>query len=287
MESRQFRLRKIKSQIRLFIPLALMLISLCFVLFGTFQNPWLRQFRFALQETIAPIIYVISSPIRWSKAGYHATVSFFNTYSENERLLAENKSLRAWRTVALHLAADQTRLSELLNYTPPQKSTAVTARVLSDTGNRFTKTLVVSAGRKQGVTKGDVAMTSAGVLGRIVEVGTDASRLLLLTDYASRVPVVIGSDQVFGILTGDGSLLPHVTSLPEGKTVHPRDIVLTSGQVGVYPAGLGIGVVDSVENGEIRVRLFEGDITPPFVRLVNFGTNDVLLSDTCDSGARE
>ena len=281
MESRQFRLRKIRSQILLFVPLGLMLISLCLIWFGSFQNTFLNQFKMALQETVAPIVRFISAPVRWTKQAYHASVSFIDTYHENQVLRKENEQLLNWRNIALQLSAEQEDLKKLIAYVPPPKSKSLVAKVLTDTGSRFSKSLVVSAGRTQGVSKGDVAMTSAGVLGRIVEVGADASRLMLLTDYASRVPVMVGAEKLTCILSGDGSNTPKLISLPENKEIQPGDIVLTSGQVGVYPSGLGIGVVETVDRGDIKVRLFEENFSPDFVRLVNFGLKSVLLSSDC------
>lgn len=283
MESRQFRIKKLKAQIRLLLPLALLFLSLVFIGFGTFQNPLLNQFKMALQETVAPIVQVISSPIRYGKKVYNSGISFLNTYKENNHLKKEIEQLKNWRNIALQLQTEQQSLKELLNYKPPFKSTSVTAKVLVDNGNRFVKSLLIQAGLNQGVSKGDIAMTSDGVLGRVVEVGTDASRLMLLTDYASRVPVIIGQEKIHAILSGDGSQQPKITSLPEDITVSVGDIVLTSGEVGVYPSGLGIGIVSEIEQGDIKVRLFEEDDWPEFVQLVNFGLNSVLLKTTCES----
>ena len=280
METRLFRIKKWKTQVSLFLPLAFLLICFLLIGFGHFQNPLLNQFKMALIETVTPIGRVISSPIRWGKSVFWSGADLINTYKENKRLRAENEDLKNWRNIALQLNFEQAQLKKLLNYAPPPKSTFVTAKTLTDNGSRFSRSLIVSAGRKEGVSKGDLAMTSSGIVGRVVEVGRHTSRLMLLTDYASRVPVRIGENGITGILTGDGSDTPKITSLPENKTVQKGDIVFSSGQVGVYPSGLGIGVVESVTEGEISVHLFEEEFTPTVVRLVNFGLGSVLLSDT-------
>ena len=234
-----------------------------------------------MTDTVSPIVAIVSAPIRWGKNAFWAANDFMHTYWDNNRLKAENETLKNWRHIALQLQSEQSELKRLLQYTPPQKATFLTAKTLADNGGRFSKSLIVEAGRKQGVNKGDVAMTSAGILGRIIEVGSRTSRLMLLTDYASRVPVIVGAEQVPGILSGDGSRWPKLISLPEGKNVHPGDVVLSSGQVGVYPAGLSVGVVENVDKGEIKVRLFEENTSPNFVRLVNFGIGSVLIADDC------
>lgn len=281
MENRQFRLKRLKSQVYLFLPLVLLLISFGFILWGRFHHPLLIQMKVALTDTVSPIVSVVSAPVRWGKSAFWATNDFIRTYQDNHQLKIENETLKNWRNIALQLQAEQSELKKLLQYTPPPKATFLTAKTLADNGSRFSKSLVIAAGQKQGVSKGDLAMTSAGIVGRIVEVGSRTSRLMLLTDYASRVPVVVGAEQIPGILSGDGSLRPKLTSLPEGKSVRPGDVVLSSGQVGVYPSGLSIGVVETVDKGEVKIRLFEENMTPNFVRLVNFGIGSVLIADDC------
>ena len=283
MASRLFRIKKWKTQVSLFLPLFFLLISLSLIGFCRFQNPFLQQFKMALIETVTPVVYVISSPIRWGKSTAFAVSDFINTYQNNRRLRAEKSELEIWRQKALKLQAEQETLHQLLNYTPPPKTTQITANVLTDNGGRYAHSLIVSAGAQEGVHKGDVAMTGSGVLGRVIDVGRHFSRLMLLTDYASRVPVFVGPNKINGVLIGDGSLLPKLTSLPENKTVSIGDVVLSSGQVGVYPSGLSIGVVASIDNGDIQVRLFEENMTPDLVRLVNFGISSVLLSDACSA----
>jgi len=280
MGNRLFRIKKWRTQVSIFLPLAFLLICFLLIGFGHFQNPYLNQFKMALIETVTPIGRVISAPIRWGKDLFWGSADFINTYKENKRLKAEIEDLKNWKNIALQLNFEQAEFKKLLNYTPPPKSTYVTAKTLTDNGSRFSRSLIVSAGREEGVSKGDIAMTASGIVGRVVEVGRHASRLMLLTDYASRVPVLVGNSGINGILTGDGSNTPKIISIPENQTVQKGDIVFSSGQVGVYPSGLGIGVIENVSDGEISVRLFEENFTPTIVRLVNFGLNGVLLSDT-------
>ncbi len=284
MESRQFRLKRLKMQIRLFLPLLFLIFSLVFMGISSFENPYLQQFQTALTQVVTPVVSFVSTPLRWGDKGVREVKLFLKTYQENQRLRAENESLQNWRNIAFQLGSEQQELQRLLDYVPPKKSSSVTARVLADDGGHFSKSFVVSAGSENGVSKGDVAMTSKGVLGRIVEVGPSFSRLMLLTDYLSRVPVVVGNSRVLCMLSGDNSSSPKLVSLPEGAVVQKGDVVLTSGHVGVYPSGLGIGVVSSVNNGEISVSLFESDFTPEFVRLVDFGLNQVLLQEECVEG---
>ncbi|MDY6407458.1 MAG: rod shape-determining protein MreC [Pseudomonadota bacterium] len=279
MGNHLFRIQKWKTQVSLFLPLAFLVLLMFIIGFGQFKNPFLSQLKMALIETVTPIVRVVSAPVRFGKNLFWGSKEFINTYNENKQLKAEIEDLKNWKNIALQLRFEQEQYQKLLNYVPPPKASFVTAKTLTDNGSRFSRSIIVSAGDADGVSKGDVAMTSSGIVGRVVAVGHHISRLMLLTDYASRVPIVVGDKAIKGVLTGDGSDTPKIIALPENQTVRVGDIVFSSGQVGVYPSGLGIGVVEAVSDGEISVRLFETDQTPMVVRLVNFGLNDVLLSD--------
>jgi rod shape-determining protein MreC len=137
---------------------------------------------------------------------------------------------------------------------------------------------MVQGGHSIGIRSGFVAMSARGLVGRIVESGQYYSRLMLLTDYLSRLPVTVGEERALCILSGDNSIEPKLISLPEEHNISVGDVVMTSGHVGLYPAGLGVGVVSRVDNGEIRVELFENNPNLTFIRLVDFGLTDVLLS---------
>ena len=140
---------------------------------------------------------------------------------------------------------------------------------------------------KNGLKKGAVAVFPEGMLGRIVEVGTSVSRLLELTDYTSRIPVMVGKERFLCILTGDNTDYPKLISIPEGAEISVGDRVITSGHAGVFPSGIAIGTVISVD-GEIAVQPYVNAKTNEFVRLVDFGLDDTLIKEeTCECPADE
>lgn len=282
MENRFFRLKRLKAQVKLFSPVLFLLAAVLLIGVGVSRNPTVVSLRQAGAFYVAPVVDFIVRPVSWVQAGWGRGKDFLNTYRENQRLIAENHDLRRWRTTALQLAMEQRRLKELLNYAPPPKAFALTARVLADNGGSFSHSLIVQAGARDGLKKGAVALTENGVFGRVVEVGASSCRLMLLTDYLSRVPVSVGEAEIPAILSGDSTPFPKLISLPENVLIQAGDLVLTSGRVGVYPAGLAIGFVAEAARGEISVRLFESGRALTFVRLVDFGLSQVLLAeDAC------
>lgn len=279
MENKLFRLRRMKAQIRRFSPLLFLGFSLILIFLGVSKNAVVADMRDKTSTAVAPVVYVVSKPLEWLQTAVQGVGHFFSTYRENDRLKAENASLSFWRTKALQLEAEQEELYALLNYQPPRQAKTLTARVLGDNGGVFSQSLIVNAGAAQGVQKGAVAMTEKGILGRVVAVGRETSRVMLITDYLSRLPVSVGKGGFKCILAGDNSSELKLTALPENAEIQIGDIVMTAGTAGVYPAGIGVGVVVRLEDREIIVKPFESQVWPAFVRLVDFGLNDALLRE--------
>lgn len=288
MENKFFRLKKIKAQLKQFAPVLFLIISLALIGIGVSQNPVLIKTRMAFKNAFVPIVDAIGAPVRWTKNGVNEVRDLFRIRSENKRLRAENKKLLSWKNVALKLADDKKQLEKSLNYVPSREVAYLTARILADNGGPFTRTLIVEAGAKNGLKKGTVALLPEGLIGRIVEVGEDVSRLLEITDYTSRIPVMVGEQRVLCILTGDNTDYPKLISLPEGAKLSVGDRVVTSGHAGLFPSGLAVGTIISDENGEYVVAPFANGKGSEFVRLVDFGLNDVLIKkEICDCGNDE
>ncbi|MBR4927195.1 MAG: rod shape-determining protein MreC [Alphaproteobacteria bacterium] len=288
MENKFFRLKKIKAQLKQFAPVLFLIISLALIGIGVSQNPVLIKTRMAFTNAFVPIVDIIGTPIRWVENGFLEVRELFRIRAENKRLRAENKKLLSWKNIALKLADDKRQLEKSLNYVPSREVAYLTARILADNGSSFARSLIVEAGAKNDLKKGAIALLPEGVIGRIVEVGEGVSRLLEITDYASRIPVMVGEQRILCILTGDNSDYPKLISLPEEAELSVGDRVVTSGHAGLFPSGLAIGSIVSDKNGEYIVAPFANPKKSEFVRLVDFGLDDVLIKkETCDCGDNE
>ena len=287
MENKFFRLKKLKAQVKLFAPVLFLILALGMIGIGVSKNPYMVRIKNATADAIIPIVHVIGAPVRWCKSVASGVRDVLTVYSQNKQLREENQVLIGWKNTALKLAADKKELEKALNYVPSKEVSYLTARIMADNGGTFARTLIVGAGSENGLKKGAVAVFPEGMLGRIVEVGTSVSRLLELTDYTSRIPVMVGNERFLCILTGDNTDYPKLISVPEGAEISVGDTVVTSGHAGVFPSGIAIGTVISVE-GEIAVQPYANAKTSEFVRLVDFGFDDVLIKEqTCDCPADE
>jgi len=132
----------------------------------------------------------------------------------------------------------------------------VTARVVADTGGAFYRSLLINAGARQFIRRGQAVIWQGGLVGRIAEVGERSSRVLLMTDINSRIPVVVESTGDRAILRGDNSSRPVLRFLPENSPISPGDRIVTSGHGGVYPPGLAVGSVAQASETLVTVQPF-------------------------------
>lgn len=281
MENKFFRLKRIKAQVKQFAPVLFLIAALALTGIGVSNNPVLIRVRTAATDAFVPILSVLYTPVRWVKDIGNSVTEIFSIRSENERLKEENASLRLLQNKVYQLSSDNQKLSQLLNYKPDGEKHFVTARIVADNGGSFSKSVLVQAGTVDGISKGDLALTELGVLGRVIEVGTLASRVLLITDYTSRIPVKVGEDGILAILSGDNDILLKLIAVPEGAQINIGDLVMTSGHSGVYPAGLSLGTVVSMDGNNIYVQPFSERDKAEFVRLVDFGLDGLLPDSKC------
>jgi rod shape-determining protein MreC len=157
---------------------------------------------------------------------------------------------------------------------PEEVMPSITARVIGESNRPFVKTMILNAGTEHGVRKGQAVADDRGLIGRIYLTGERTSWVILLTDLSSRVPVMIESSQRRAILAGDNTPTPALdldlaggTATPD--TAKPGDRVLSTGDGGLLPAGVPVGVVIE-EGGDLRVALFAAN-AGDFVRVLEYG----------------
>lgn len=218
-------------------------LAVVLLLVGRAELPFVDKVRMTAADVVSDVMDVGSTVSGWVSDGIDYVANAADLHDENMRLRAENAELLAWRAKALEqqrqIAAFES-VMEIL-YTPIEGVTA--ASVIADTGGPFSRALIVNAGANRDVKEGDAALDQFGLVGRVVKVGARSSRILLLTDSASHVPVVIGDKGVRAILSGDTDGLPELRFIPPGIALSEGEAIVTSGDGGVLPPGLPVGIV--------------------------------------------
>lgn len=256
--------------------LALVVASFGLMLMGKADTYLAERARTALADGVAPLLDVLSRPAETISHVVDNVRELAAIREENARLRAENEKLLRWQSAAQLLESENDGLKNLLNFVPVPEASFATARVVADTGGAFAHSLLVTAGRRDMVEKGQAVVSGQGLIGRIAEAGRRASRVLLITDINSRIPVAIGNARHRAILAGDNTGRPKLLYVKSTQAVSPGDQVRTSGDAGAYPPGLPIGVVAAVRDGEIRVEPFVQRDRLEFVRIIDYGLTGIL-----------
>jgi len=267
----------IKVLVQRFAFLALIAATFALMMLGKADVVLLERVRAVAADAITPILDALSRPAATISEIMDRVHQIAAVDAENAQLRAENERLLNWQHVARQLSAENTQLKSLLNFSPAAAQSFVTGRVIADAGGAFVRSVLVNAGEREGVKKGNVVVTGDGLVGRVVTVGDRSSRILLITDLNSRIPVEIESSREQAVLAGDNTDLPEIVHLADHVTVAVGDRVITSGSAGVFPPGLPVGIVTSVSGSDIRVQPFIEWSRLEYVRVVDFGTNGILL----------
>ena len=195
---------------------------------------------------------VVSSPSRFLPQATGSVTNLFNIKSENEKL---KKALEVYKQKDLsveYLTNQNKNLRKILESDENLfKEHYVLSKVLIDKSSPYLKSIIINKGSKAGILKGMPVIDKEYLVGRIVETNYLSSRVLLLSDLNSRIPVTFGEDGVQAILKGSGGSRPVLEYLPEGYVVEEGVDVFTSGKDGIFFAGSPIGI--TVEKGEVKL----------------------------------
>ena len=262
----------------------LVVLSAAMILLGKADQVVLQSLRSYVMDGAAPALDVLSRPAAALATAAHRVLGFMTVYSDNVRLAEENERLLGWQQVALRLSAENAQLRDLTKLVPEPRISFVTARVVADSGGAYVRTLMIDAGRDNGVARGQAAMTGEGLVGRVSEVGARAARILLITDLNSRGPVAVDGTRQRAILAGDNSARPSLRYVDAGGGIKIGDRIVTSGQGGVFPPGLPVGVVVSVDSEAPQVEPYAALTRLDYLRVVDYGLAEALPNPSTVAG---
>lgn len=232
----------------------LVLLFLLFLIWRI-DNPRVERMRNAVVDAIVPNMEWALVPVTRAQRMLSDFESYARVYDQNQELRRELQQMQAWREAALQLEQENARLLDLNNVRLDPKLTFVTGVVTADNGTTFRRSVVLNIGSRDSIRDGWAAVDGLGLVGRIAGVSDETSRVLLLTDPASLVPVTIQPSRETALLSGDGSFAPFLEFVDDPEQVRPGDRVVTSGDARVFPDGLLVGRVALDPEGRFRVRL--------------------------------
>jgi len=209
----------------------------------------LKPVRQQMMTLSLPLHAITSFPDRLFEWGDNSLVSRKTLQTENSALRAENRVLQQKLQKMATLMAENARLTELLNSSHYLGDESVLiSRLIGISPDPLRHEILLDKGSHEGVSVGVAVLDAHGIAGQVIEVSAHSSRVMLITDTQSAVPVQIIRNGIRMVVEGTGNhdtlMLRHVAATTDIQT---EDILVSSGLDGHYPANYPVASIVAIE----------------------------------------
>ena len=250
--------------------LGLIFFSIIFLILGSLNLKAINYLKIAINEIVYRSSFVVSGPENFIKDNYRVAQNHLSLYKENEKNKSEIINLRSKDLLNKFIVSENKRLKNIVEDYLVETNT-IFAKVLSDKGSPFLKSIIINKGSKHGLNLGMIAMDGEYLVGKVVEVNYLSSRILLLSDLNSKIPVIVEPNEVFSILSGTGRDYGIIQYSKKYKEIRGKSIVYTSGAGNLFKAGIPIGSMNvNKSNEETKVEFFSDFSQLRFVKIFSF-----------------
>ncbi len=234
----------------------LIAFSLLLLVVGKINENNLDSIRSNFNDITSYVIEIIGLPINsLTKAGNQINSLIF-LYTDNKNLIFENNELYKWRDLAQRLLVENQELKKLLNAVNNIPNDFVTAKVIANSSGSYIKTITLNVGKAKGVSIGNAVINNWGMIGRVIEVGKRSSRVLLITDINSQIPIYFEKSKHKAILIGKNSDLLELKYLKPRVNISNNERIITSGEGGLLPRGLAVGLyIKNLNEEENKIKI--------------------------------
>ncbi|KTD11198.1 Rod shape-determining protein MreC [Legionella gratiana] len=231
------------------IGFVLALVFSVFLMFSDYHYRYLDNVRSGFSVIVAPLQYAVDYPVRvigWVQS----------LVSAKSALIAENMQLRYKQTMLeaelqklIIIQKENSQLKELLLTSSKADMSAMAAQILAVDTSNSRQVVVLDKGKRNGAYVGQPVLDAKGIMGQIVDVGPITSTVLLISDSKSAVPVRNNRTGERAILVGTNDIEElSLINLPKTSSIHPGDVLVTSGLDRHYPEGYPVGLVEEVNS---------------------------------------
>lgn len=243
------RLSSKRSLIVIFLIIS-MLCILFFAAIGRFNTPWARAITVNILAPFQAATSVITHKCNDFRDYIH---DVFYVYDQNRELQAQIDDLKLKVSKTAELEAENANLRQLLNYKKAhQQFDLLPANVIGRDSSTWSNRIIINRGSNDGVQKNMTVITPDGLVGNIHEAYAAYSEVELITDPRSAVGSIVqrADSRVAGVVKGsaDSNSAINMTNIPQNANIVEGDTIITSGFGGIYPKGIPIGSVASIQN---------------------------------------
>ena len=250
--------------------LSLIFFSIVFLILGSFNFKIINYVKAGIKEVVYRSSFIVSVPENLLKDSYLTIQNHKKLYKENEKIKSELEILKAKDLLNEFIISENQRLKNIVD-DHLFKSDTIIAKVLSDKSSPYLRSIVINKGSKHKVNLGMVVIDGEYLVGKIVEVNYSSSRVLLLSDLNSKIPVIVEPNTVISILSGTGKDYGVIQYSKKYEDIKNESVIYTSGAGSLFKAGIPIGRMN-INNlsDEKKVDFFSDFSQLKFVKVVSF-----------------
>ena len=263
------------------------LVFLCLILvfLGKLDLIAIRNIKAFLFDFLEPVTFALNKPVKEIAGVFEDVKSAGSLREENIRLKSEIRKLRVINSKASSQEFEILELRQLLKVLPDKKNNIITARGITAPGGVFANTVLINAGEDYGIKVGQPAISSLGLVGYVINVGLKTSRILLLIDINSMIPIYLTNSNWPAVAQGQNGKLLKLKFLSSKAEPIEGEVVQTSGHGGRLPSGINVGKIVKSFSGKFYVKPSVDFHRLTYISIITNKTLQPFYSKTFDSFA--
>ena len=244
---------------------ALIIFSVVLIVLSRINFPAINYLKIGLNEVVYRVSFIVSLPEQQLNRSLIAINNHLNLYNDHDQLKEKFKSLRGKELDNEYLKFENERLRKIIDEYIINTDELV-AKVLLDKESPFLRSIILNKGSKDKIRIGMAVLDGPYLVGKVVEVNYATSRVLLISDLNSKIPVILEPGDIQSIMSGSGKNKGLIQYFKTENTLNEKKIVFTSGSGGIFKSGIPIGEFNSGE----EIKFFSDLSQLTFVKVVSF-----------------
>ena len=244
---------------------ALIIFSVVLIVLSRINFPAINYLKIGLNEVVYRVSFIVSLPEHQLNRSLIVINNHLNLYNDHDQLKEKFKSLRGKELDNEYLKFENERLRKIIDEYIINTDELV-AKVLLDKESPFLRSIILNKGSKDKIRIGMAVLDGPYLVGKVVEVNYATSRVLLISDLNSKIPVILEPGDIQSIMSGSGKNKGLIQYFKTENTLNEKKIVFTSGSGGIFKSGIPIGEFNSGE----EIKFFSDLSQLTFVKVVSF-----------------
>ena len=229
--------------------ISLLAASILIIFLSSFNFKIINTTRSFINEVVYRSSFIVSVPENFIIQSYHKAKEYSNFYNEYKINKEEIKNYKSKEILNEIIISENKELKNLIeDFTLTTRK--ILAKVIVDHNSPFLKTIIINKGSQDGLKLGTNVFDKNYLIGRVIETNFKTSRVLLLSDLNSSVPISIIPGNIQAIVIGDGENSGEIKYIKDNliEDIQDQSIAYTSGTGSLYKSGIPIGLVDTSNN---------------------------------------